>query len=418
MPQTEILSTPLIRARTWVIPQNPDGTELYLQEIAPTKLLDGQKERALGRRVEEGLMVKSIKTSLIENGDRAQAEDVALQFRSYLQGSYHETLQEVLWKNRFYYFDKAIDLGFYQAVIDQVAQQGKSDDVKETGRALRNISIAEHILEGWPPGRKWRKEGEKEYLAGIVTSGEIAREQFIEANLKLAVNLAKKHRHKGLDLDDLIQEGNLGLIRAVDKYDYRKGFKFSTYATNWIIQFISRGLIDKSRAVRLPAHMAAMANQIWPVRDSLWQEKGEEPTVEEIAFAANLPITQVALIIRASMPIASLGFPTGEDSSLEALIADPNALDPQEAAEQALLKQELEGAMVCLSVRDRGIMRLRYGLADGRPRTLEETGKKFHLSRERIRQIERNSLKAMRNSGTAGHVKVFLSGVDNGKELD
>lgn len=386
-----------------------DGTTMYLQQIGEIKLLDRQGERELGQKVEEGLLVKRIETSLIETQGRAQAGDVAVQLNSYLQSPYWDSLQKVLQDRKYPHFDEVINAGFYQEVVDQVTQQGEFSPT-ETEEALRNISIAQHLLER-EPAAGWDDAGWENYLTRIKEEGKMAGDQFTEANLRLVVSRVKYHRGKGLDLDELIQEGNMGLMTAVAGYDYRKGFKFSTYASWWIRQAAVRAIFNQGQLIRVPAHMAEKAKKMWPVMEKLFQRYGRESTAEEIAQEMDLPEKDMSLLIRAYNKIASLEFPIGKDGggSLEDLIADPNAVNPQEAYDDTALKQDLDEEMMKrLLDRERKVMRLRFGLEDGRNRTLEEVGREFGVTRERIRQIEAKALRKLRNLRTTRKLKDYL----------
>ena len=282
------------------------------------------------------------------------------------------------------------------------------DDEARLGQAIESAQSARDQINAG----KALTAAEKRRLRQAVRDGERATQIFIESNLRLVVSIAKKYQASDLPLLDLVQEGNLGLMHAVEKFDYRKGFKFSTYATWWIRQAITRGIANTGRTIRLPVHAGDLLSRLKKARVQLELEKGRRPTLGELAKELDMPERQVAEILRYASEPLSLSDPLREDSDTELgdIVEDRGAVSPFEAAAEAMLPEELNRLLAPLAEREREILRLRFGLDRGEPRTLEEVGDRFNLTRERIRQIEARAMSKLRHPSADTGARELLTG--------
>ena len=344
-----------------------DPVRLYLKEIGRVPLLTAAQEVDLGMRVEAGGFAAEVLAS-IDSATGLDEERFRLVVHSVLRIRQHQL---------------------------------------DPKRKLHHEGIGlEKVTRAYRPGTH---RGAIQFLRRVEGDGQMAKKRLIEANLRLVVSIAKRYASHGMTFLDLAQEGNIGLIRAVEKFDYSRGYKFSTYATWWIRQAITRAMADQSRTIRIPVHMSELINELGRARRDLFQGLGREPLPEEIGRRMGIPADKVREILKASQEPVSLEAPIGEeeDSRLGDFIEDADAVVPVEAASFTMLKEQLESVLHTLSPRENKIVHLRFGLLDGHPRTLEEVGREFHLTRERIRQIEAKTLSKLRHPSRAQKLRDF-----------
>jgi len=419
-----------------------DPVRMYLREIGKVHLLTAQDEKHLARQMEEGKHIQRLEKNWQEvNGHPPAAVDVmiALLVELYDLWPVKDVAVKALGLKRLPLARLIGEPAFRQALDGEIDQElaahvseSLSIERAEAERSLVRLSIVTHILTpelvalaivtaGSEKALLPPKENLNEKLSyyeerfrtpflKIKDDGFRGEKRLTEANLRLVVSVAKKYIGRGMSLLDLIQEGNIGLIRAVEKFDYRKGYKFSTYATWWIRQAITRAIADQARTIRIPVHMVETINKLVRVSRRLVQEYGREPTSHEIGFNMEITPEKVREIIKVSQEPVSLETPIGEeeDSHLGDFIEDHGTLAPADAASHQLLKEQVADVLSSLTPREQKVLVLRFGLEDGRSRTLEEVGREFNVTRERIRQIEAKALRKLRHPSRSKKLKDYL----------